>query len=174
MFSPEGLKRTELLSLHLPLCRAQLKHTNKALTSLSSLIYTLSMSLPIAPLFNNYTTYFSNKRNTTRTPFHPKKKKKFILRSLCQYETDFIKDLTSQFCSLKAIKSIPWSIGTQGSLSAFPMWLLEDILISNWQRLKGKYLIILIWINVYNQKSEFSWYKRMLFFFFKQSFGIQM
>lgn len=44
------------------------------------------------------------------------------------------------------------------------MWLVEDILISNWQRLKGKYLIILIWINIYNQKSEFSWCKRMSFF----------
>lgn len=56
---------------------------------------------------------------------------------------------------------MPWSIGTGGSLSAFPMWLLEDRLISNWQSLKGKYLIILIWINIYNQKSEFSWCKKM-------------
>lgn len=68
-----GLKRTELPSFHPPLSRAQPKHTNKALTSLSSLIYTSSMSMPIAPLFNNYTLYFSNKRNTTHTPFHPKK-----------------------------------------------------------------------------------------------------
>lgn len=45
----EGLKTTELPSPHLPLSRAQLKHTNKALTSLSSWIYTLSMSLLITP-----------------------------------------------------------------------------------------------------------------------------
>lgn len=43
------------------------------------------------------------------------------------------------------------------------MWLLEDILISNRQRLKGKYSIILIWINIGSQKSEAEWYRMVVF-----------
>lgn len=63
-------------------------------------------------------------------------KNKFILRSRVSRNKDFIKDVPSQFCSLKEVSQQKHKqfISTSHVTS-------EDKLISNWQRLRGKYCI---------------------------------